>query len=105
MEPTAKNLCLFTGQLRSFRVMLVGEYKDIPWGFGRLFLPENKTQGQEINIQAWADNAERLAELDYNTWIKVSSVFCPSTYKGKEQANFVVGNFTVLQDVNQSQST
>lgn len=95
------NICLFTGQLRSFRLMEVGEFKDILWGYGTLFLPDNENGciGLEIRIQAWGDNAQTLSELPEGAWIKVSSVFAPSEFRGKEQSNFVVGNIEVKKDV------
>lgn len=99
-ELAGQNICLFTGQLHTFRAMMVGEYKDKLWGYGTMRLPDpqNPTIGQEIRIQAWEDNAQFLSELPIGAWIKISSVFQPSMFKGKEQSNFVIGNVSVLNE-------
>lgn len=96
----SRNICLFTGRLRSFRLMEVGEFKDISWGYGTLFLCDNDNPsiGQEIRIQAWEDNAQVLSTLPYDAWIKISSVYAPSEFRGQLQANFVIGNLEVLKD-------
>ena len=106
-ELAGQNICLFTGQLKSFRAMLVGEYKDLYWGFGTLLLPDpqHPSTGQEINIQAWEEKAQLLSELKQGSWIKISTVFQPTMYKGKEQSNFVIGNITILDETQEGSTT
>lgn len=97
-ELAGQNICLFTGQLHTFRAMMVGDYKDKLWGYGTLLLPDpnNPTIGQEIRIQAWEEKAKLLSELSLGSWIKVSTVFQPSMFRGQEQSNFVIGNIAIL---------
>ena len=79
---------------------MVGEFKHLQWGYGTMFLPDesNPSIGQEIRIQAWEETAELINSLPIGTWIKISSVFSPSMYRGKEQSNFVIGTISVLNN-------
>ena len=101
--PQPENICFFTGKLKSFRAMLVGDFKDLKWGYGTMFLPDpdGKPGGQEIRIQAWEDDVDLLESLEEGTWIKISSTFKPSTFRGQEQSNFVIGKVTIIENVNQ----